>query len=98
MLLDPENLNTRNGKLKGDNTLKHGQYASQFGSGLLDGELDATVPRRKTVGFKNSDNRKSNTNEDPRIAIDDLDNNSQSIFERASDVVDLTNPTRIRSQ
>ena len=34
-LLEADGTNTRNGKLRGDNTLKHGRLGSHFSSGLM---------------------------------------------------------------
>ena len=60
LLEGEEGRHTRNGTIKGDNTLKHGGIRSHFSSGLmLDGDIDSTQPRRKTVGFKNREDKES---------------------------------------
>ena len=82
--------------------MKHGRIASHLSSSVvLESDLDAVVPRRKTVGFKDASHRRSELttslkgdfddskkvdNLTSGIIVDDVESRkSPSIFDRASD-------------
>ena len=84
-----------------DRKAKHGRIGSHFSSSVLEGDLDAAVPRRKTVGFKDASQRSrlsisqkgdfDDSKKTENIAIDDVESSkSPDVFDRASDDGNVT--------
>lgn len=100
-LLDVLPQHTRNGKFKGELTMKHRRDGSHLSRSIIvDGEEQK---RRKTVGFREEslhrkltidqncdlDESKPAASAGAEIAIDDVDSkHSHSLFEKASEIIE----------